>query len=52
MKRLIYFLTIMILVFPVVLITTPLLVIGLVCETVGDMVDDYLHWVDRLVDKF
>ena len=52
MKRLIYFLIIMVLVFPVVLIITPLLVIGLVCEAVGDMVDDYLHWANRLVDKF
>lgn len=52
MKRLIYFLIILFLVFPIVLIVTPILVIGIVCETIGDLTEEYLNWANRLTDKF
>ena len=52
MKRLIYFLSILFLVFPIVLVVTPILIIGLLCETIGDITEEYLNWANRLADKF
>ena len=52
MKRLIYFLIMLFLVFPILLAVTPILVIGVVCETIGDITEEYFNWLDRLADKF
>ena len=52
MKRLIYFLIILFLVFPVVLIVTPITIIGQLCETIGHITEEYLNWTNRLLDKF
>ncbi len=52
MKRLIYFLIILFLVFPVVLIVTPITIIGQLCEGVGYIAEEYLNWTNKLADKF
>lgn len=52
MKRLIYFLIILFLVFPIVLVVTPILIIGQLCETIGYIAEEYLNWTNRLADKF
>lgn len=52
MKRLIYFLIILFLVFPVSLVVTPILIIGVLCEIIGDITEEYMNWANRLVDKF
>ena len=52
MKRLISFLIILFLVFPIVLVVTPIHIIGLVCELISFITREYLNWAGRLVDKF
>ena len=52
MKRLIYFLIILFLVFPVVLIVTPITIIGQLWEGVGYITEEYLNWTNKLADKF
>lgn len=52
MKRLMSFLIILFLVFPIVLVVAPIRIIGLVCELISFIAVKYLNWADRLVNKF
>lgn len=51
MKRLIHYLSIVFFVFPVLVVVTPILLLGWFCEIVGDAAEEYLKWVEKLVDR-
>lgn len=51
MKRIIYYLSIIFLVFPIMVVVTPILVLGLFCEFVADATDEYLNWASKLADR-